>query len=281
MKLRTEAKSRQPKPKASDVLEIPHPEREDFDFDVMRDVPVRVWDNAHDLMERLIQKPSDYEHLARGLCRLAAVNPALKMKLRNSPELRKVILEFFKTDWGAIGFDHLDLAYDLADFLLIFPEFRNQQTNKEVKFGQMMQAIRRFVKTVDVNHWDTLVKMLTLFPEKQSEILAYAQEIKQSIWSRSVQQPAQFFEYSIERSAYARLLFPEETPQILGIVQPQWKEVLHSIQHDDTGDHLLPIFGAVILSAAEATITPAGDLRVVPRPPQMPKGRELPPRFTT
>lgn len=278
MKLHVEPKPS--KARATDVLQTPEPEKQDWDFDVMRDVPAKVWDWADKMIEKLIERPSTYELFARHLCRLAAVNPELKTKLRNSPQLRDTILEFFKTDWGKLDSTQVDPVFDLAEFLLIFPEFRDQQIDTEVKFEEMMQAVRYFVDAVDTNYWYALAKLIILFPEKQSEILAYAQEIKSDILPVPPPQLGKPLGYVMELSAGARLLFPGDTQQILETVQPHWKTLLRSIQHDDPGDNILPVFQAVVLSAESATITPDGNLKVVPRPKQLQKRRELPVRPT-
>lgn len=273
------------KARAMDVLQTPEPERQDWDFDVMRDVPARVWDWADKMMEKLITNPSTYELFARDLCRLAAVNPELRLKLRNSPELRKVILNFFKTHWEETGSQSLDSIHYLADFLLTFPEFRDLRTDIEVKFKETIKEIRSCIEFMDANYSQVLVKMLMLFPEKQSEILMYAQGIKQELLRSSDYEPSEFAKgnvYSMELSASARLLFPEKTPKILKVVQPHWKAVLRPIQQDDPNERSpAMIFPAFILSAESATITPEGNLHVVPRPKQIQKRPELPVRPTT
>lgn len=259
MKLRERA-GKPERVRASEVLVELSPAVE---FDIDRDVPAEFWEEVEGCIQRFIEDPIMNSDDGPVVCRLAAVVPTFRQRLRQNDEFKQAVQTAVTTyDQGRESLQHITTS----ELLEVFPEFK---LNSLYTAGKLRAELDRLEiamnQTGREQEFLRYAPLLQLFPEHQVEIKSSLSKVSGNIWTYLENERGEYEATGLAHIlATAQLLFPEQKSKLQAWVRPYHKELLREIKGKWIGESASTIKNLTILCSEEAVIATDGSLQITP-----------------
>lgn len=274
---------REPRPilhKGKDFLEVAEADRQEVEFDLIRDVPPRIWQGSP---EQIAAFPLDlYVDILRvtPTAALAELRPEVGQLLKEDPRVEETIKRWAKNVWPSIlgsqgSRPNQHRLNEAAALLSVFPELRSElprPTNDQVRL-MLRQAVKpgadlgnpNFIFKDGARYFINLLKM---FPERRMEFRSVLDNSEfKTKFESALQEQLERKEFDMTKFFYlaqATILYPSDADRYKALAKPYWPSVKKLIR-DQAKGLLDPdmIWAAAVLSAESAQINAQGNLELI------------------